>query len=149
MKYTIRQIEDGEDEIILKYCSLTPEIERILNFLNGEQQKIRGWKEKTLVMLEPSQILYIESVNGKTFAYTDEEMFRIDYSLNRLEQLLVHINFFRCSKSMILNIDKVERLRSLPSNRIDASMCNGEHIIISRTYASDFRKRLKRGVENE
>ncbi|MBD5500739.1 MAG: LytTR family transcriptional regulator [Lachnospiraceae bacterium] len=149
MKYTIRQIEDGEDELILKYRSLTPEIERILNFLNGEQQKIRGWKEKTLVMLEPSQILYMESVDGKTFAYTKEEMFRIDYPLNRLEQLLIHINFFRCSKSMILNIDKVERLRSLPSNRIDASMCNGEHIIISRTYASDFRKRLKRGVENE
>lgn len=149
MKYKIRQIEDGEDELILKYRSLTPEIERILNFLNGEQQKIQGWKEKTLVMLEPSQILYIESVDGKTFAYTKEEMFRIDYPLNRLEQLLIHINFFRCSKSMILNIDKVERLRSLPSNRIDASMCNGEHIIISRTYASDFRKRLKRGVENE
>lgn len=149
MKYTVRRIEEGEDELVLKYHSLTPEIERILNFLNGEQQKIRGWKEKTLVMLEPSSILYIESVGGKTFAYTEEEVLRIDYALNRLEQLLSPVNFFRCSKSMILNIDKVERLRSLPSNRIDASMCNGEHIIISRTYASDFRKRLKGGVENE
>lgn len=133
MKYTIRQITEGEDEVILNYRSLTPEVERVFNFLNGEQQKIRGWKEKTLVILELSKIIYIESVDGKTFAYTKEDVVRIDYSLNRLKELLHEINFFRCSKSMIINIDKVERLKSLPSNRIDATMCSGEHIIISRT----------------
>lgn len=146
MKYTIRQIAEGEDEVILNYRHMTPDVERILNFLNGEQQKIRGWKEKTLVLLEVPKILYIESIDGKTFAYTEEDVIRIDYTLNRLEQLLDSISFFRCSKSMILNIDKVERLKSLPSNRIDATMCNGEHLMISRTYASDFRKRLRGGV---
>ncbi|HBA68024.1 MAG TPA: LytTR family transcriptional regulator [Lachnospiraceae bacterium] len=149
MKYTIRQIAEGEDEVILNYRHMTPDVERILNFLNGEQQKIRGWKEKTLVLLEVPKILYIESIDGKTFAYTEEDVIRIDYTLNRLEQLLDSISFFRCSKSMILNIDKVERLKSLPSNRIDATMCNGEHLMISRTYASDFRKRLRGGVWRE
>lgn len=51
--------------------------------------------------------------------------------------------FFRCSKSMIININRVERLKSLPSNRIDATMQGGEHIMISRTYASDFRRLLR------
>lgn len=149
MKYTITQITGGEDELILKYRNITPEVERILNFMNGEQQKLIGWKDKTLHVLELSQILYIESVDGRTYAYTEEDVLRIDYTLNRLEQLLCDINFFRCSKSMIINIDRVERLRSLPSNRIDATICNGEHIMISRTYASDFRKRLKGGYDNE
>lgn len=148
MKYTIKHVSQGEEEVILKYCSITPEVERILKILNGEQEKLTGWKEKTLVLLELNKILYIESVDGKTFAYTEEDVFRLDETLNRLEQTL-SANFFRCSKSMILNIDKVESLRSLPSNRIDAAMCNGEHIMISRTYASDFRKRLKGGRENE
>jgi len=44
---------------------------------------------------------------------------------------------------MIINIDKVKELKSLSSNRIDALLINGEHILISRTYASDFRKRLR------
>lgn len=149
MKYTITQITDGEDELILKYRNITPEVELILNFMNGEQQKLIGWKDKTLHVLELSQILYIESVDGRTYAYTEEDVLRIDYTLNRLEQLLCDINFFRCNKSMIINIDRVERLRSLPSNRIDATICNGEHIMISRTYASDFRKRLKGGYDNE
>lgn len=147
MKYTIRQITEGEDEIIIQYRRMTPDIERILNVINGTNKKLSGWKEKTLTLIDPNTILYIESVDGKVFAYTKEDVLRLDFSLNQLEQLLTDINFFRCSKSMIVNINKVESLKSLPSNRIDASMCNGEHIIISRTYASDFRKRLKRGAD--
>lgn len=146
MKYTIRQITEGEDELILKYREMTPEIEHILNLLNKMQTNLTGWVGKNLTVLELNRILYIESVDGKTFAYTKEDVFRLDDSLSSLEQILSGINFFRCSKSMIVNIDKVESLKSLPSNRIDATMCNGEHIIISRTYASAFRKRLKGGV---
>ncbi len=149
MKYTIRQITEGEDEVRLQYHSLTPEVKRILNFLNGEQQKLIGWKDKTQMILETSNILYIESVDGKTFAYTKHDFFRLEFPLSSLEQILRSINFFRCSKSMIINIDQVTHLRSLPSNRIDASMCNGEHILISRTYASEFRKRLKGGLPHE
>lgn len=149
MKYTIERVPAGEEEVILKYCHMTPEVERIWNFLNGGQAKLMGWKEKTRVVLDANKILYIESVDGKVFAYTKEDVFSMEDSLNKLEQRLSDINFFRCSKSMIINIDKVESLKSLPSNRIDATMCNGEHIIISRTYASDFRKRLKGGREDE
>lgn len=153
MKFTVRQIAEGEDEVILKYRNMTPEVERVLHFFDGERQSLRGWKEtasgeKAPIRLETSRILYIESVDGRTFAYTEEEVVRMDYALNRLEQLLDNIRFFRCSKSMIINIDKVASLKSLPSNRIDAVMCNGEHIIISRTYASDFRRRLRGGAEN-
>lgn len=149
MKLQIQQINEGEDEIVLRYRERTSEVERICNFLQGELQRIRGFMEQEQVLLEPAEILYIESVDSKTFAYTEAEVLRTEYTLNRLEQLLVGINFFRCSKSMIINIDRVERLRSLPSNRIEATMRNGEKILISRTYASDFRKRLRGGVDNE
>lgn len=149
MKYTVKQIAEGEDEIILKYREMTPEVEHMIRLLGGEQPRLMGYKDKAWRMLEPKEILYLESVDGRTFAYTIKEVLRVDHGLGRLEALLGGINFFRCSKSMIINIDKVSGLRSLSSNRIDATMCNGEHIIISRTYASDFRKRLKRGGEYE
>lgn len=149
MKYTIEKISEGEDEVILKYRRMTPEVERMLHFLNGDSRKLVGVKDKTKIIIERQQILYIESVDGKTFAYTEEDVIRIDFTLSQLSEILSDINFFRCSKSMIINIDKVKTLKSLSSNRIDASMCNGEHIMISRTYASDFRKRLKRGRDYE
>lgn len=145
MKYTIRKITEGEEEVIIHYIEMTPEIERIIRLLHGEQRKLIGWDEKTSVILDPQDILYIESVDGRTFAYMEKQVLKLEDTLNQLEQILNDINFFRCSKSMIINIDKVRTLRSMPSNRIDATMQNGEHIVISRTYASDFRKRLKGG----
>lgn len=149
MKYTINKISAGEDGVIVNYLHMSPEIERIVNFIKGEQTKLIGWKDKAQKVIDIKSILYIESVDGKIFAYTEEDVLKLDFTLTQVEQQLNDINFFRCSKSMIINIDKVDSLRSLPSNRIDARMVNGEHIMISRTYASDFRRILKKGAQHE
>lgn len=143
MKYTITQIKEGDDELTLRYQNLTPEVERVLKFMNGEQIKLVGLSDNVKIIIEPNEILYVESVDGKLFVYTEKDVVRLDYTLSQMSRILNGINFFRCSKSMIINIDKVRYLKSLPSNRIDAIMCNGEHVMINRTYASDFRKRLK------
>lgn len=143
MKYIINQRTDGEDELILNYREVNEEVERILAFMEQGNRRILGWKENEQVVIAPGELLYAESVEGKTFAYTEQEVYRINYTLQQLEVLLQKECFFRCSKSMIMNINKVASLRSLSSNRIDATMENGEHIMISRTYASEFRKKLR------
>ena len=143
MKYTIEQLPQGENELILKYCNIDDEVEQILNYFNGSQQKLIGKKDGVKVVIQPSEILYIESVDGNSFVYLPHDVLEVDFSLTQLEDILNSVNFFRCSKSVIINIDMVHKLKSLASNRIDATMKSGEHIIISRTYASDFRRRLK------
>ena len=149
MKYTINHISTGENEVIVNYIDMNQEVERVINFIKGEQTKLIGWKDKEQKVIDIKTTLYIETVDSKTFAYTEEDVLRLEYTLTQLENLLNDINFFRCSKSMIINIDKVDSLRSLPSNRIDARMVNGDHIIISRTYASDFRRILRKGAGHE
>ncbi len=143
MKYIINQTPDGEDELILNYREVNEEVERILAFMEQGNRRILGWKENEQVVIAPGELLYVESVEGKTFGYTELEVYRMNYTLQQLEVLLQREYFFRCSKSMIMNINKVAGLRSLSSNRIDATMENGEHIMISRTYASEFRKKLR------
>ena len=149
MKYTIEQISDGENEVIVRYSTFTSEIEQIVGILKNEKRRLIGTIGSEKILVELSDVLYIESVDGKSFAYTDCDVIKLEYTLMQLEQMIQEISFFRCSKSMIINIDKVKSLRSLESNRIDATMCNGEHVMISRTYASDFRKRLREGMGNE
>ena len=117
--------------------------------MKNEKRRLIGTIGSEKILVELSDVLYIESVDGKSFAYTDCDVIKLEYTLMQLEQMIQEISFFRCSKSMIINIDKVKSLRSLASNRIDATMCNGEHVMISRTYASDFRKRLREGMGNE
>ena len=143
MKFTINQISQGEDEVILNYKEMNDEISKIMAFFRNDSRKIIGWKEKIQVVIALDQILYIESVDGRTYAYTEDEVYKVNYNLLQLEEILRDISFFRCSKSMIMNIDKVMNLKSLSSNRIDATMQNGEHIMISRTYASEFRRILR------
>lgn len=143
MKYTIEQIKQGDDELILRYQNLNQEVEHIMNFMSFSEKKLVGTKDGSQIVVDVKQILYIESVDRKTFVYLEDDVVRVEYTLTQLERMLNSPRFFRCSKSMIMNIDKVKVLDSLASNRIDATMCNGEHIIISRTYASEFRRRLK------
>ncbi|MBQ9867290.1 MAG: LytTR family transcriptional regulator DNA-binding domain-containing protein [Lachnospiraceae bacterium] len=145
LKTDIRQIDNGEDELILRYRKLTPDIKRIIELAGGGSSRLVGKKDGNMIVIEKDDIYYIESVDDKTFAYTCNDVIRLDNSLQGVMGILDDIRFFRCSKSMIINIDRVRVLKSLSSNRIDAALENGEHIIISRTYATDFRKLLRGG----
>ena len=143
MRYTINQIREGEDELILNYRQLNPEVEKVIAFMDQNQKKMIGRVDGETILFSPEEILYIEKVDGRTFAYTVDRVVQVDLSLSTAELILEDVSFFRCSKSMIVNVNKVEKLKSLPSNRIDATMKGGEPIMISRTYASEFRRLLK------
>lgn len=143
MRYIVNKMDRGETELILNYTELTPEVEAALLFMEKGQRKLTGKADGEVVVFSPEELLYVEKVDEKTFAYTMDQVIQLDLSLYSLEALLNQEKYFRCSKSMIVNIDKVERLKSLSSNRIDATLVNGEHIIISRTYASEFRRLLR------
>lgn len=143
MRYIIHQRNDGEDELILNYQQLNPEVEAVFDFMEKNQQRLSGKKNGETILFSPEEILYVEKVDDKTFAYTADNELQLDMSLYSVELMLHDERYFRCSKSMIVNVSKVKRLKSMPSNRIDATLENGEHIIISRTYASEFRRLLK------
>ncbi|MBP3353014.1 MAG: LytTR family transcriptional regulator, partial [Lachnospiraceae bacterium] len=81
MKYTINQITQGEDELILNYKELNEEVEQVLAFMGRENRRILGWKEDEQVVIAPNELLYMESVEGKTFAYTAKEVYRLNYTL--------------------------------------------------------------------
>ena len=143
MNIDIKQINEGEDSVVIRYRELTPQINRILNAVNGDDNRLKGKTDDGEVFVSPDEILYLESVDDKVFVYTGDKIVRIDGSLNSFLSETADDTFFRCSKSMIINVGKVTALKSLSSNRIDATMESGEHIIISRRFASEFRRLLK------
>ena len=87
MKYTVEQINQGEDELILRYQSLTQEVEQVLSFMNSSRQKLIGTKGDIQVVIDPSRILYIESVDRRNFVYTPDDVFQVLFSLSQMEQL--------------------------------------------------------------
>ncbi len=143
MKVDIQRIEEGEESVVIRYRELTPKINRIIGILKGEGSRLWGRNDSGSVSVDLEDIYYVESVDDKIFAYTREDVIKLEGSLNSFISEVQGDTFFRCSKSMIINVNKVSGLKSLSSNRIDATMENGEHIMISRRYASDFRRLLR------
>ncbi len=147
MKVRIDSKEENENEIIIRCKEVNSEVLEIKSLLESRYNKILGIMEGEKYFLKPSEIYYIEYVDSKTFAYTKDKIYSISYSLEKLEEFLGGQGFFRCSKSMILNINYVEKFKSSMGNRIIATLDNGENVIISRHYAKILRAYLKEVYE--
>ncbi|MCR5594616.1 MAG: LytTR family transcriptional regulator DNA-binding domain-containing protein [Lachnospiraceae bacterium] len=143
MKFDIKTITEGEESVIIRYKEPNPAVNRIIGILRNEGNKLWGRSDEESICIDLDEILYLESVDDKVFVYTPDKVLRIDGSLNSFLSETGDESFFRCSKSIIINVNRVVSLKSLSSNRIDATMEGGEHIIISRRYASEFRRLLK------
>ena len=145
MKIDIKQIPEGEEYVTIRYKDLTPSMKKVIGILEGTDDKLWGKTDTGTEGIRIAKLLYLESVDDKVFAYTGDKVLKIDGTLNSFMTDYDDGSFFRCSKSMVINVNRVKALKSLSSNRIDATMEGGEHIIISRRYASEFRRLLKGG----
>ena len=85
------------------------------------------------------EILYIESVDKKTFLYTNGHVLQTDKRLYELEEILDEKTFFRCSKSVIVNLNKITKLKPEVTRNILATLTNGEVVVISRRNVRSLR----------
>ncbi len=149
MKLTMNKIPEGEEEVIIRYREMNEQIEAIAGIVQGAGKKIYGEADGRKAMLMPEDIFYLESVDGATYAYLKDKVYKVFESLEKLSVYYEGRGFFRCSKSMVINIYKVDYLKSEPGNRIRATMENEEQVMISRKYAKKLRAILKGGKEDE
>ncbi len=147
MKITLQQITQGNEEIIIRYRKMTAQIDNIISYIEERNDKLLGVTEGQKVMLSPQSVLYLESVDGVTYLYTEHEVYKANLTLMSVEANYAGDGYFRCSKSMVINIYRIKKLKSLSGNRIDATMDNGEHVVISRRYAKELRKILRGEAE--
>ena len=99
-------------------------------------------KDGEMFKLDTKEIFYIESVDNKTFIYCKNNVYETKQKLYELEEILKGTKFFRCSKSMILNIGKIRSVSPSVNSRFEAKLVNGETAIISRQYVPTLKKKL-------
>ena len=104
MKIRMQQIVSGEDEILIKYKKMTPEIKKLVERLSENEIIIVGKKEGRQYRILPKDIYYFESVDEKLFAYTSMAEYQVLYTLGEVEEKLSSEGFFRCNKSFVVNI---------------------------------------------
>lgn len=98
--------------------------------------KVVGWKNEKLYLLDVSEILYLTSTGGEVFIITEKEQYKIRGTLKNWEERLSGAGFFRCHKGYVVNFNKVSVINPLFKNTFSLKLRNSkEEIPVSRRYA--------------
>ena len=143
MRIIIEKPEQGaEDEIIIRCAGLDDDLLQLIKALAGSREQLVGYDGKSACKLEPKDILYFESVDGKLFAYCEKNVYEVKCKLYEAEERLSASDFVRISKSVLANVSHIERVTPSFGARLEAMLTNGEKLIISRQYVPEIKKKL-------
>jgi DNA-binding LytR/AlgR family response regulator len=143
MKVTIEKIPPGsEPEIIVRSNEKDDSLMKLIYSINSPAKKLIGTADLRMHILDPKDIFYFESVDNKVFMYCKDKVFESKLKLYEIEEEYDNLGFFRASKSIILNISKIESVKTVFYGRFEALLQNGEKVLISRQYVSVLKKRL-------
>ena len=137
MRITIEEISrEQEEEVILRCHEASPELLRLLTQIRTLQTGLTGFRDDEIHRLAFDEIYYFEVVDGKSFFYCRDEVFESHLKLSRGS------GFFRASKSMVLNADKIDYVSPAFSGRFEATLLNQEKVMVSRQYVSVLKKKM-------
>lgn len=143
LKVSIHVDSKMKDTEISVSCSrLTPEIEKMLAMLRMLDKQLMAVKDGESYILDVSKVIYMESVDRRTFIYTEDACYESKLKLYELEQQLCECGFFRAGKSCIIQLKYIRSLRNDINRRIRLTLENGEQIMVSRQYAEELKRRL-------
>lgn len=143
MKINIDIDDKYEDTEITVHCRrLSPKLERIISAIRLTEQQITVQHDEETHILDVSEIVYIESVDRKTFVYTCKSCFESRLRLYEIEEQLSQIGFLRISKACIVQLKRIRSIKSEINRKLRLTLENGEQIIVSRQYADELKHRL-------
>ncbi len=143
MKITIQDLPDGEEEEVIIRCrGMDEHLMKLVYALRAGREKLTVSREDRLFQISPSSVYYFEAVDNKVFAYLEKDVYETKYKLYELEDRLFGTDFFRASKSTVVNLAMVESLSPAFNGRFEACMKNGERLIISRQYVPVLKEKL-------
>ena len=144
MDVEIEQVgRERKEQVLIRCHAVTEEVREIAAFVKSRQGRLTGMKDSRLYEIAVSDIYYFESVDGKTFLYTKEQVYETAYRIYELESMLRSKNFLRVSKSMLLNLMKIRSIQSALNGRFAAVLLSGEEVIISRNYVKGLKAALR------
>lgn len=145
MKVTITKDIESGTAVEIHCREVTSETERLERYISRFDERLQATSDGNTYNVQIDEILYIESVDKKTFLYTTGHVLKTEKRLYELEELLDEKTFFRASKSVIVNLNKITKLKPEVTRNILATLTNGEVIVISRRNVKALKELI--GVE--
>lgn len=142
MKLVINENPDmKETEIVIRCAEADDRIRRLTDYIQQFSEVLKGRIEQTYFFVPLDTILYIDSVDKKTFFYDRHRIYACGDSLETLEKKLGKYSFVRISKNCIVNLLYVQGFEPCENHRLKLTIDSGECLIAARTYKNQFKEK--------
>ena len=142
MKIIIQEPPPGEEEsITISVNSMTDNILKAINLIKSPDS-LTVYIDNEAFMLPITNVFYVESVDLKTFVYAEKNVYQCRMKLYEIEELLKSSDFLRISKQVIVNVRKIKSVAPAGDSRFQATLKNGEKVLISRQYVPALKVRF-------
>lgn len=143
MKLTIHESSNIlETEVTIHCKAMDEHLQKLIRQIKQYTYLFPARTECGQLLVPAENVYYIDSVDSKTFLYTENEVFSSQETLSELESKLLDSTFVRISKNCILNIAFLKSVQPLWNSRLEAFLMNEEKLIISRHYVKNIREKI-------
>ena len=133
-----------EVEITIRCSMLDERLSSLVKQIQLFAFAVPAEKDGRTYALAPEEIFYFESVDEKSYACCEREVYACPLKLYELEARLANTSFVRVGKGLLLNSSKVQSVAPLLGGRLEAQLENGEKAVVSRHYVPAFKAQFTR-----
>lgn len=141
MKCTLIITDNHEEEVVIYAREKTKLIEDIENLIRDNAFELIGYSGYEAVNLRTDEVVCFLVEEGKVYAITDKNRFRLKCRLYQLEETLPE-NFVKINQSCIANIKKIERFNTSVSGTLLIKFKNGYKDYVSRRQMKAVKERF-------
>lgn len=140
MKIIVDENEIYESvEITIKCPKVDHHVNQLIDQIRTYELSFQGKKDNRIYAIQAEQLFYIESIENKTFLYTEDNIFESSLKLYEFEEVTIANHLIRISKNLIVNTSKINNVRALFNGKFEATLVNGEKVIVNRHYVKAFK----------
>lgn len=131
-----------ETKLTIECQSMTHNLKRIIMLIRNMEAFVPGYQEKSCFKIPVDSVLYIESVENRTFLYTSSDTFDSRQRLYELEKQQADLDFIRISKNTIVNLHQIEQVKSIGISKLELVLVNKERLTVNRNYLYNFKQKF-------
>ncbi len=149
MKITVKDNKNTETEVLVTGDADTEEVKKIVSTLealdNSTSKNILLKDQDGYALRSLDKIGYVYSKGNKTITVIDIEQYESKLKLYEFEDLRSQ-GFIRISKGYVINVKYLDKMKVEYSGNYTLTMHNKDELILSRSYAKEFKKYLKEAL---
>lgn len=136
----------SETHVTIQASEWSEELEAIVNVIKkNKPQRLFGIDEDQTVLLNPSDIDFVYAENRKTYATVEKRRIELKMKLYEVEAMLTPYHFMRFSKSVIGNLNRIDRFELSFNGNLCVYFKSGNKEYVSRKYVNPIKETLLMG----